>query len=72
MSNSTEGKCGTVKTLYSCGGDGAVLQHNPQQLLEDAVDINALIKETNGIKVIEYHYFLYASLQLLLSYALFI
>ena len=28
-----------------------MLQHNPRQMLEDAVDINTLVKETNKIKV---------------------
>ncbi|XP_048399577.1 gem-associated protein 5 isoform X2 [Stegostoma tigrinum] len=37
-------------TLYSCAGEGIILQHNPWKLTTDAQDINRLIRETNGIK----------------------
>ncbi|XP_069510057.1 gem-associated protein 5 isoform X2 [Ambystoma mexicanum] len=37
-------------TLYSCGGEGLVLQHNPWKLSGEAFDINKLIQETNAIK----------------------
>ncbi|GCB76510.1 hypothetical protein scyTo_0016566, partial [Scyliorhinus torazame] len=35
--------------LYSCAGEGIILQHNPWKLAADAQDINRLIRETNGI-----------------------
>ena len=35
----------------SCGGEGTVLQHNPRKMLDDALDIDNLIKETNHVKV---------------------
>lgn len=38
-------------TLYSCGGEGIVLQHNPWKLSGEAFDINKLIRDTNSIKV---------------------
>nr|XP_012610926.2 gem-associated protein 5 [Microcebus murinus]XP_020139282.1 gem-associated protein 5 [Microcebus murinus] len=37
-------------TLYSCGGEGIVLQHNPWKLNGEAFDINKLIRDTNSIK----------------------
>ncbi|XP_060054020.1 gem-associated protein 5 isoform X2 [Erinaceus europaeus] len=37
-------------TLYSCGGEGIVLQHNPWKLSGEALDINKLIRDTNSIK----------------------
>ncbi|XP_006165160.1 gem-associated protein 5 isoform X2 [Tupaia chinensis] len=37
-------------TLYSCGGEGIVFQHNPWKLSGEAFDINALIRDTNSIK----------------------
>ncbi|XP_058533541.1 gem-associated protein 5 [Ochotona princeps] len=37
-------------TLYSCGGEGIVLQHNPWKLSGEASDINKLIRDTNSIK----------------------
>uniref|UniRef100_A0A452T6V0 Gem nuclear organelle associated protein 5 n=1 Tax=Ursus maritimus TaxID=29073 RepID=A0A452T6V0_URSMA len=37
-------------TLYSCGGEGVVLQHNPWKLGGEAYDINKLIRDTNSIK----------------------
>ncbi|NWI97895.1 GEMI5 protein, partial [Pitta sordida] len=37
-------------TLYSCGGEGIVLQHNPWKLNAEANDINKLIQVTNSIK----------------------
>lgn len=41
-------------TLYSCGGEGIVLQHNPWKLGGEAYDINKLIRDTNSIKVSSY------------------
>ncbi|XP_006894808.1 PREDICTED: gem-associated protein 5 [Elephantulus edwardii] len=38
------------RTLYSCGGEGIVLQHNPWKLSGEAFDINKLIRDTNSIK----------------------
>ncbi|XP_008070938.1 gem-associated protein 5 isoform X2 [Carlito syrichta] len=37
-------------TLYSCGGEGIVFQHNPWKLSGEAFDINKLIRDTNSIK----------------------
>ncbi|XP_036766192.2 gem-associated protein 5 isoform X2 [Manis pentadactyla] len=37
-------------TLYSCGGEGIVLQHNPWKFSGEAFDINKLIRDTNSIK----------------------
>ncbi|XP_060692934.1 gem-associated protein 5 [Hemiscyllium ocellatum] len=37
-------------SLYSCAGEGIILQHNPWKLTADAQDINRLIRDTNGIK----------------------
>ncbi|XP_054981226.1 gem-associated protein 5 isoform X1 [Sorex araneus] len=37
-------------TLYSCGGEGVVLQHNPWKLSGEAHDINRLIRDTNSIR----------------------
>ncbi|KAG3265415.1 gem-associated protein 5 isoform X1 [Ictidomys tridecemlineatus] len=37
-------------TLYSCGGEGIVLQHNPWKLSGEAFDINKLIRDTNSFK----------------------
>ncbi|XP_032119691.1 gem-associated protein 5 [Sapajus apella] len=36
--------------LYSCGGEGIVLQHNPWKLSGEAFDINKLIRDSNSIK----------------------
>uniref|UniRef100_UPI00398EDF24 gem-associated protein 5 isoform X2 n=1 Tax=Pristiophorus japonicus TaxID=55135 RepID=UPI00398EDF24 len=41
---------GPAASLYSCAGEGTILQHNPWKLSADAQDINCLIRETNGIK----------------------
>ncbi|XP_072120245.1 gem-associated protein 5 [Mobula birostris] len=41
---------GPALTLYSCAGEGIILQHNPWRLTADAQDINRIIRETNGIK----------------------
>lgn len=38
-------------TLYSCGGEGIVLQHNPWKLSGEAFNINKLVRDTNSIKV---------------------
>ncbi|XP_069825049.1 gem-associated protein 5 [Dendropsophus ebraccatus] len=37
-------------TLYSCGGEGVIFQHNPWKLTMEAQDINKLIRDTNDIK----------------------
>uniref|UniRef100_A0A8C5CGQ9 Gem nuclear organelle associated protein 5 n=1 Tax=Gadus morhua TaxID=8049 RepID=A0A8C5CGQ9_GADMO len=37
-------------SLYSCGGEGAILQHDPRSLASDACNIDKLIRDTNGIK----------------------
>ncbi|CAH6786315.1 Gemin5 [Phodopus roborovskii] len=37
-------------TLYSCGGEGIVLQHNPWKLSGEAFDINKLVRDTNSIR----------------------
>ncbi|XP_053319123.1 gem-associated protein 5 [Spea bombifrons] len=37
-------------TLYSCGGEGVIYQHNPWKLNTEAQDINRLIRDTNDIK----------------------
>nr|XP_061818666.1 gem-associated protein 5-like [Nerophis lumbriciformis] len=36
-------------SLYSCAGEGVILQHDPYKLSGDASDINKLIRETNKI-----------------------
>lgn len=46
-----EGDRPTV-TLYSCAGEGVILQHNPWKLAGEANDIDKVIRDTNGIKVI--------------------
>nr|XP_057943708.1 gem-associated protein 5 isoform X2 [Doryrhamphus excisus] len=45
---SAEGK--PSYSLYSCAGEGIILQHDPYKLGGDASDINDLIRETNNIK----------------------
>ncbi|XP_077983936.1 gem-associated protein 5-like [Glandiceps talaboti] len=45
-----EGKSSASYSVYSCGGEGIVLQHNPNRIYEDAEDINMLIRKTNNIK----------------------
>ncbi|XP_066446558.1 gem-associated protein 5 [Eleutherodactylus coqui] len=37
-------------TVYSCGGEGIIFQHNPWKLTTEAQDINKLIRDTNDIK----------------------
>ncbi|XP_063784441.1 gem-associated protein 5 isoform X2 [Pseudophryne corroboree] len=37
-------------SLYSCGGEGVIFQHNPWKLTAEAHDINKLIRDTNDIK----------------------
>lgn len=37
--------------LYSCGGEGKILEHNPDHLHDEAKNIDHLIKTTNDIKV---------------------
>ncbi|XP_043560145.1 gem-associated protein 5 [Chiloscyllium plagiosum] len=49
MANGGDGD-GPGVSLYSCAGEGIILQHNPWKLTADAQDINRLIRETNGIK----------------------
>ncbi|XP_061104409.1 gem-associated protein 5 isoform X4 [Conger conger] len=36
--------------LYSCGGEGLILQHDPWKLAGEASDIDELIRDTNNIK----------------------
>ncbi|XP_023818197.1 gem-associated protein 5 isoform X2 [Oryzias latipes] len=36
--------------LYSCAGEGVILQHDPAKLSSEATDIDRLIKDTNDIK----------------------
>lgn len=38
-------------SLYSCAGEGVILQHDPARLSGDATDIDRLIRDTNNIKV---------------------
>uniref|UniRef100_A0A8C9WXC8 Gem nuclear organelle associated protein 5 n=1 Tax=Sander lucioperca TaxID=283035 RepID=A0A8C9WXC8_SANLU len=37
-------------SLYSCAGEGVILQHDPSRLSGDAADIDRLIRDTNSIK----------------------
>uniref|UniRef100_A0A6Q2XY68 Anaphase-promoting complex subunit 4 WD40 domain-containing protein n=1 Tax=Esox lucius TaxID=8010 RepID=A0A6Q2XY68_ESOLU len=37
-------------SLYSCAGEGLILQHDPWKLTGEATDIDRLIKDTNSIK----------------------
>ncbi|CAK6979066.1 gem-associated protein 5 [Scomber scombrus] len=37
-------------SLYSCAGEGVILQHDPSNLSGEASDIDTLIKDTNNIK----------------------
>ncbi|KAG8438880.1 hypothetical protein GDO86_005173 [Hymenochirus boettgeri] len=37
-------------SLYSCGGEGIIYQHNPWKLNAESCDINKLIRDTNNIK----------------------
>uniref|UniRef100_A0A8C4X1H5 Gem (nuclear organelle) associated protein 5 n=1 Tax=Eptatretus burgeri TaxID=7764 RepID=A0A8C4X1H5_EPTBU len=36
--------------LYSCGGDGVVIMHNPQQLKSDGINLNNLIQDACDLK----------------------
>ncbi|XP_077361495.1 gem-associated protein 5 [Festucalex cinctus] len=45
----SEGKAPS-HSLYSCAGDGVILQHDPSKLSGDACDIDKLIRQTNKIK----------------------
>lgn len=45
-----EGK--STYSLYSCAGEGIVLQHDPAKLSGEAFDIDQLIRDTNRIKVV--------------------
>jgi len=40
--------------VYTCAGDGSVLQHRTGHFMDDAVDVNALILKTNDLKVCTY------------------
>lgn len=42
---------GDTLNLYSCAGDGSVLEHKTGHFMDDAVDVNALILKTNNLKV---------------------
>ncbi|KAM9498741.1 gem-associated protein 5 isoform 1-T2 [Salvelinus alpinus] len=37
-------------SLYSCAGEGIILQHDPWKLAGEATDIDRVIKDTNSIK----------------------
>ncbi|TNM84420.1 hypothetical protein fugu_008598 [Takifugu bimaculatus] len=37
-------------SLYSCAGEGVILQHDPSKLSSEASDIDKLIRDTNDIK----------------------
>uniref|UniRef100_A0A3B4XQ96 Gem nuclear organelle associated protein 5 n=1 Tax=Seriola lalandi dorsalis TaxID=1841481 RepID=A0A3B4XQ96_SERLL len=37
-------------SLYSCAGEGVILQHDPSKLSGEASDIDRLIRDTNNIK----------------------
>ncbi|XP_037125237.1 gem-associated protein 5 isoform X1 [Syngnathus acus] len=37
-------------SLYSCAGEGVILQHQPTDLSGDACDVDKLIRQTNDIK----------------------
>uniref|UniRef100_A0A671TZD5 Gem nuclear organelle associated protein 5 n=1 Tax=Sparus aurata TaxID=8175 RepID=A0A671TZD5_SPAAU len=37
-------------SLYSCAGEGTILQHDPSRLSGEASDIDKLIRDTNSIK----------------------
>lgn len=41
----------TVWHLYSCGGEGIVLEHTPGSPHEEAKNFDKLVKKTNNIKV---------------------
>lgn len=47
-----EDKDESVCHLYSCSGDGSVLEHRPGHPMQDAIDVNSMIKSTNNFKVI--------------------
>lgn len=49
MFSSAEGK--SSYSLYSCAGEGVILQHDPSKLSGEASDIDRLIRDTNNIKV---------------------
>lgn len=38
-------------SLYSCAGEGVILQHDPSKLSGEASNIDKLIRDTNDIKV---------------------
>lgn len=48
-SGAAEGK--PACSLYSCAGEGVILQHDPAKLSAEASDIDKLIRDTNDIKV---------------------
>lgn len=48
-SGAAEGK--PACSLYSCAGEGVILQHDPSKLSAEASDIDELIRDTNDIKV---------------------
>ncbi|KAK3524646.1 hypothetical protein QTP70_033871 [Hemibagrus guttatus] len=37
-------------TLYSCAGEGVIFQHNPWKLVDEASNIDKLIRDSNDIK----------------------
>jgi gem associated protein 5 len=46
-----DGENDKIWHLYSCGGEGTILEHNPEHLHGEAKNIDQLIKTTNDIKV---------------------
>nr|XP_015817348.2 gem-associated protein 5 isoform X1 [Nothobranchius furzeri] len=48
MSLGAEGKASY--SLYSCSGEGVILQHDPSKLSRAAADIDKLIRDTNSIQ----------------------
>ena len=47
-----DGKDDKIWHLYSCGGEGTILEHDPDHLRGEAKNVDQLIKTTNGIKVL--------------------
>lgn len=46
-----DGEGDKIWHLYSCGGEGTILEHNPEHLHGEAKNVDKLIKATNDIKV---------------------
>jgi hypothetical protein len=47
-----DGEGDKIWHLYSCGGEGTILEHNPEHLHGEAKNVDKLIKATNDIKVL--------------------